>query len=201
MIKTRYMFMLVIGLSMLSGSISSMLFSYYTNMNLKTVEVAPQTIEQQLNIKPNSNNVPCVNCVYITHSNTINAQASPILTGTLYTNKEIKDYKLSLISGRSYTQNLDRNISGNKSPLPKGNYIIKKETKGLSPETGGVFLPITPTFNTERSHIGFHVDPSWGLNNNENGTEGCLAFKTIQEYNEFVKMVKDYNITNVVVDF
>jgi hypothetical protein len=199
--KHKNFYLLLLMTSLLSGITAFVLMSFYINTNLQGVVASPtQKIQKEITSKV-SNKLPCTNCVYITKSNNINNQGSPLLIATIFTNKQIKQQSFSLISGRSYTQKLDRNIAGNKSPLPNGTYNIGKQTKGLKAETGGVFLPFTPNFITQRSDLGVHVDPSWGLANGENGTQGCLAFKTLKEFNQFVEVITFNNITTAVIDF
>ena len=131
---------------------------------------------------------PCDTCVYVADKGVSNKQNNPIYSVSVYVDGQfVKSY--DALSGRSYTQNLDRNIAGNASPSPNGTYTIMPETVGYHKETGGVFLPYEPTFTTQRSALGFHWDPSWGLNNGEDGTVGCIAFKTLSTYNEFVDLV------------
>jgi hypothetical protein len=151
--KHKNFYLLLIMFSLLSGITAFVLMSFYINTNLQNVVASPtQKIQKEITSKV-SNKLPCTNCVFITKSNNVNSQGSPILTATVYTNKQVKQQSFSLISGRSYTQKLDRNIAGNKSPLPNGIYTIGKQTKGLKSETGGVFLPFTPTFITQRSSL------------------------------------------------
>ena len=143
---------------------------------------------------------PCQTCVYVTQTASVNEKNNPILNVQVY--KEgllLSSYQN--ISGRSWTQNLDRNISGNSSPSPKGEYVIQAETTGYHVETGGVFLPYEPTFSTQRSALGFHIDPSWGKDNGEDGTRGCMAFKNMTDYKSFVTDVTSNNITKLVIDY
>lgn len=143
---------------------------------------------------------PCNTCVHVIKTASVNEQNNPILNVSIYKDgKEIKEYQA--LSGRAWTQNLDRNISGNHSPSPKGKYSIGVETVGTIPETGGVFLPYYPNFNTERSALGVHWDPSWGLDNGEDGTSGCIAFKTLEEFKQFAFIIKNDNIKELVIDY
>jgi len=142
---------------------------------------------------------PCIDCVYITKSLATSYKTNPILNVSVYKNSNLLN-TYQTVSGRWNTQNLDRNIANNSSPSPNGTYIIKDETIGYHPETGGVFLPYEPTFNTERSALGFHVDPSWGLEV-EDGTRGCNAFETMLHYNSFKKDIKTNNITTLIINY
>lgn len=180
--------------SFISTTLGFILMSFYINTHLYSIAQSPSINLNKLN------KAPCNTCVYITKSNKVNKQGSPILIASLYNKEEyIKEFEV--ISGREYTQTLDRNIAGNKSPSPNGTYIIGKLTKGYSVETGGVFLPYTPLFNTERSNLGFHPDISWGLNNGENGTEGCIGFKSLEEFNKFTTLLTYNNINQLIINF
>lgn len=142
---------------------------------------------------------PCVTCVYVTESGFANEQNNPILAVEVYVDEElVKRY--NALNGRAHTQDLDRNVAGIGAPSPNGTYTIMPETIGYHAETGGVFRPYEPTFQTQRSALGFHVDPSWGLDNGEDGTIGCTAFKTLEEYKEFNGLLDQHNITKLIID-
>ena len=142
--------------------------------------------------------VNCNNCVHITNSGELNSQDNVIYNVNVIIDH--KAYNFKSLSGRSWTQDLNRNIADQAAPSPNGKYIIGDLTKGISRETGGVFLPYEPTFDTERSFLGFHVDPSWGLDNEEDGTVGCHAYKTIEEFNEFFTLINDNNIETLIIE-
>lgn len=143
---------------------------------------------------------PPANRVEVSMSQERNSRGNPILDVDVYVNNMlISNFKA--LSGRTNTQNLDRNVANNASPSPTGSYIILPETQGFHPETGGVFLPYEPTFETQRSELGFHIDPSWGKDNGEDGTVGCLGFKTLEEYNNFVKLIEDNGIYNLDINY
>lgn len=150
-------------------------------------------------IPPDIHTVICNNCVYITNSEEVNPLNNPV-----YNVKVIVDYKVYdfySLSGRKDTQDLDRNISGIEAPSPNGTYTIGTLTEGYTYETGGVFLPYEPNFETERSNLGWHWDPSWGLDNGEDGTEGCHAFESEEIFNNFYSLIKDNNINNLIIEY
>lgn len=112
--------------------------------------------------------------------------------------------KLPALSGRSYRQNHDRNVSGNKSPLPRGMYRIDR--RGIEagpfsdPELGsGYWVPITPMFTTGRSDLGFHVDPSWGKRNGESGTSGCIGLPNRDATVRLVDWIRSFGVTQLEV--
>lgn len=191
--KNKYLFIILMT-SLLSATFGFLLMSFYINNNLNGVAVAPSV---NLNsVKP----ALCNTCVYINKTEQVNKQGSPILKATIYKNgKYQKEFKV--VSGREYTQTLNRNIAGNKSPLPNGEYIIGNQYRSYLYETGYVFLPFTPLFITERSELGAHVDPSWGINNGENGTSGCIGFQSLKEFNNFTHLITYNNIDKLIVNF
>lgn len=147
---------------------------------------------------------PCNNCVYITNSepaldNSYNSQGN-----YMYLTNVIIDRKATVfltLSGRANTQSLDRNVANEGAPSPNGEYTIGSLTNGLHSETGGVFIPYEPNFETERSALGFHIDPSWGLTNGEDGTIGCHAFFSEKQFTDFLTLIQDNNINKLIIDY
>lgn len=180
--------------SLISGVLGFALTAFYINTNLPGVMSAPSI---NLDVVKSA---PCNTCVYVTKTDKLNKQGSPVLKAVVYKDSKYQK-EFQLLSGRSYTQSLNRNIAGNKSPAPNGEYIIGTQYKSSLYETGYVFLPITPLFITERSELGFHIDPSWDLNNGENGTSGCLGFKSLKDFNNFNHLVKYNNINQLIINF
>lgn len=187
----------IMGVTIISGLVGFVATGFILSINTpveKAIEVKQETKEEKIF------NVPCENCVYIEKGIGSSYKTNPILNVSVYKESElINSYKT--VSGRWYTQSLNRNIGGNASPSPNGTYTIMDETIGMHPETGGVFLPYEPKFITGRSNLGFHVDVSWGLNNGEDGTVGCHAFKTLEEYNNFVETIKTNNIKTLIINY
>ena len=108
------------------------------------------------------------------------------------------------LTGRAYRQDVDRNIAGNKSPLPKGLYSILSRQAVSGPQVGelgdGYWVPIVPLFSTGRTSLGIHHDPSWGKTNGESGTSGCIGLKTPEETQKLVNLIQKYNITQLIVE-
>lgn len=128
----------------------------------------------------------------------------PIWDLQLVTKEGVVLDNLSAVTGRASRQNHDRNTAGNKSPLPPGVYRIDRlgiERGPFSdPELGsGYWVPITPMFNTNRSDLGFHVDPSWGKQNGESGTSGCIGLQNTDATVKLVTWIKHFNISQLVV--
>jgi hypothetical protein len=112
--------------------------------------------------------------------------------------------KLPALVGRSYRQTANRNTAGNKSPLPIGNYAIDRYGIAAAPfddpELGkGYWVPVTPLFNTNRSALGFHQDPSWGKNNGESGTSGCIGLESADATVKLVTWIKQFNVQRLNV--
>jgi hypothetical protein len=104
------------------------------------------------------------------------------------------------VSGRANKQT-PSNISGSQTPLPFGIYKFDSpgsvEFKGG--EFGGVWSPVTPIFNTGRSEIGVHYDPSALLNNSNSGTAGCFATPTTKEKDMMTNFIRTYKPTHLIV--
>lgn len=138
--------------------------------------------------------------VRIVESGRSNSVGNPIKNVQVIIDKKIVA-TFSALSGTSRTQNISRNIAGNAAPSPFGEYTIaSSQVPGIPRETGGVFLPYTPNFRTNRSALGYHIDPSWGKSNGRDGTAGCMAFRTLTEYNQFVDLVHSNNITRMIIE-
>lgn len=129
----------------------------------------------------------------------------PIWTLKLVSNNGQTLDQLPALTGRFNKQTANRNIAGNKSPLPVGSYAIDRN--GIDrgpfddPELGrGFWVPITPMFSTQRSALGFHQDPSWGKRNGESGTSGCIGLQSAEATAKLVDWIKHYNIRQLVVE-
>jgi hypothetical protein len=104
------------------------------------------------------------------------------------------------VSGRANNQT-PSHIANSQTPLPFGiytfNYPGTVEFKGG--EFGGVWSPVTPAFNTGRSEIGIHYDPSAKLENANTGTAGCFATPTIEERDTMTNFIRTYKPTHFIV--
>lgn len=128
----------------------------------------------------------------------------PIWTLQLVANGQVVD-TLPALTGRFNRQTANRHVAGNKSPLPKGAYSIDRigidRGPFYDPELGkGYWVPITPLFNTGRSALGFHQDPSWGKGNGESGTSGCVGLESPEATAKLVDWIKHYNVQTLVVE-
>jgi hypothetical protein len=113
--------------------------------------------------------------IYLIPTDRRNGLGNPIYSLELYDSTGLRVASVPAVSGRSYSQNRDRNVSGTKAPLPNGQYRLAHQTiPGTVPEVGGVFLPIKPMFATGRTDLGIHWDPSFNKPK-EDGTDGCIG--------------------------
>jgi L,D-transpeptidase catalytic domain len=120
--------------------------------------------------------------------------------------KEEKSYEI--VTGRSFTQQKNRNQSGTHSPLPNGKYRISSGlTQGMVVEVGRVsglsvsqpFLPISPMFGTGRSALGIHVDPSYNKDPKEDGTSGCIGLTNPADFKSLWSDINQYQIRDLQV--
>ena len=126
----------------------------------------------------------------VVKSNEVNKFGNPIFILSMYENGEHKG-DLRTVIGRTYSQNLDRNIPGNRSPLPNGQYTIDNRWYYSDiPEAGEQFWPIEPNFYTRRSAFGFHLDPSFEKNPKEDGTDGCIGLTNVQDRSTLFNFIK-----------
>jgi hypothetical protein len=117
----------------------------------------------------------------VVKSDEVNKFGNPIFILSMYANGEHKG-DLKTVIGRAYSQNRDRNIPGNKSPLPNGKYTVDNRWYYSDiPEAGEQFWPIEPTFYTRRSAFGFHLDPSFEKDPKEDGTDGCIGLMNVKD--------------------
>lgn len=100
-------------------------------------------------------------------------------------------FSYDAVSGRAHTQGRNRHVAGTEAPLPNGKYRLAKNTQaGTHPEVGGIFLPIYPTFQTGRSHLGIHYDPSYEKDSKEDGTAGCIGLTSREERDAVLRSVR-----------
>ena len=137
-------------------------------------------------------------------SETVKQTGDPIWKVALVDSNGKEIETLKALSGRASKQTANRNQGGNKSPLPGGVYAI--DTYGIErgpfsdPELGyGYWVPISPLFNTGRSALGFHQDPSWGKINGESGTSGCIGLESAEATVKLVNWIRQYRVSKVIV--
>lgn len=104
--------------------------------------------------------------------------------------------------GRGDKQQANRDIRGNESPLPKGRYRVSEIapiTPGLNPELGkAAWIGLEPLFNTSRSSLGIHHDPSAGKGK-ESGTSGCVGLVQHKDVLELTGLIRQFHIQQLQV--
>jgi hypothetical protein len=145
---------------------------------------------------------PCNTCLLFIKDNLdrTNHLGNPIYKLEAYVDGK-KYYSLDAVTGRSYTQNADRNLNGSEAPLPDGNYQIDRQiVAGLITEVGGNFVAIYPKFKTGRTDLGIHYDPSFDLDNGEDGTSGCIGLTTSKDRDKIENFILQYQPQQLIVD-
>lgn len=104
------------------------------------------------------------------------------------------------VSGRANKQT-PSDVAGSQTPLPFGIYKFDApgavEFKGG--EFGGVWSSVTPIFQTGRSEIGVHYDPSALSNNANSGTAGCFATPTPGEKDTMSNFIRTHKPSHLIV--
>jgi hypothetical protein len=126
-----------------------------------------------------------------------NDNGNPIHTLEAYVNGE-RYQTFKAVSGIASSQNFDRNRSNAHAPLPDGLYSVSNQiVPGAVPEVGKTFIGIFPQFETGRSDLGIHLDPSFNKRNGSDGTSGCIGLTTPEDrdaINEFVSKYHPHNL-------
>ena len=129
-----------------------------------------------------------------------NNQGNPLYRLNLYVKGQLTQQYLT-VTGRSFTQNRNRNQSGTEAPLPDGRYTVSFRTVPATHiEVGGRFLPIEPTFRTGRTYLGIHYDPSYNKSNGEDGTAGCIALTNKADFDRVLDYISSYRPQYLTVD-
>jgi len=129
-------------------------------------------------------------------TNTVSKLNNPILSLSLYKDKQFLGL-FSAVSGNAFK----RDSKKLNNVLPNGEYTIASNTiRGTSTELGGLFLPITPKFKTNRSALGIHLDPSFNKANGKDGTYGSIGLTTAADRDQVQKLILENRITTLIVD-
>jgi lipoprotein-anchoring transpeptidase ErfK/SrfK len=153
--------------------------------------------------KPAQTKSPSV--IRITRSNQlVEPTKDPIWSVQLVVDNKVVQ-QIDALIGHASRQLVNRDVPGTKAPLPVGVYRIDRS--GIErgpfpdPELGsGYWIPISPLFQTGRSALGIHQDPSWGKRNGESGTSGCIGLRNPQATAEVVQWIQKYNINRIIVE-
>ena len=121
-----------------------------------------------------------------------NALGNPLYKLNLYSNGQLIN-TFNTVSGRAHTQHRNRHRAGTEAPLPDGSYrVARVAIPGTLVEAGDRFLPIQPRFQTGRSALGIHYDPSYEKNNGEDGTSGCIGLTSRRELSQVLQYVRTH---------
>ncbi len=107
------------------------------------------------------------------------------------------------VTGRAHTQNRDRHRAGTEAPLPTGLYRVGPIHRGPFGEYElgrDYFIDLFPTFQTGRSELGIHFDPSFNKDPKEDGTAGCIGLASNEDLRELVSLVRQYNVRTLEVN-
>ena len=131
--------------------------------------------------------------------NRTNALGNPIHILEVYRNGVIYQ-KFDATSGTASSQNRDRSIPDLSAPLQDGLYKVSGQiVPGAIPEVGKTFIAVFPRFETARTDLGIHIDPSFNKRNGLDGTAGCIALTNSIDRNLVNKFVLRYQPRNLFV--
>jgi hypothetical protein len=106
----------------------------------------------------------------------------------------------NVVSGTANTQAADRHIGNNSAPLPDGIYEVSSQViPGMTPEVGATFIGIFPRFETKRTGLGIHLDPSFNKRNGYDGTSGCIGITTLLDRDAIDNFVTKYQPRSLFV--
>jgi hypothetical protein len=173
-----------------------------TNINTSTPSANPN-IRSNSKRKIATNSLPPLAGNYLRlvrdPSKGTNAIGNPIYTLEAYVNgRRYQSFKA--VSGTATTQDRDRDTANNFSPLPDGNYKVSTSiVASNTPEVGKTFIAIYPQFETGRTDLGIHQDPSFNKRNGSDGTAGCIGLTTAADRDAVNSFVSKYHPRNLIV--
>jgi murein DD-endopeptidase MepM/ murein hydrolase activator NlpD/muramidase (phage lysozyme) len=86
-------------------------------------------------------------------------------------------------------------VAGSNAPLEYGSYTIGQAEAAYDvPGMRSDFVPITPTFKTQRSLLGIHFD---GDRSTKPGSAGCIVFKNKAEFDAFKNAIAGSSISRL----
>lgn len=132
-------------------------------------------------------------------SNRTNDLGNPIHILEVYRNGIIYQ-RFKAISGTANSQNRDRSLPDISAPLQDGLYSVSGQiVPGTIPEVGKTFIAVFPRFETARTDLGIHVDPSFNKRNGFDGTAGCIAMTNSADRDAINEFVLKYQPRNLFV--
>jgi hypothetical protein len=128
-----------------------------------------------------------------------NELGNPIYTLEAYVNGR-KYQSFKAVSGTATTQDRDRDRANTFAPLPDGLYKVNSGILPSNiPEVGKTFIAIYPQFETGRTDLGIHQDPSFNKRNGSDGTAGCIGLTTAADRDAVNNFVTKYQPRNLIV--
>ncbi len=128
-----------------------------------------------------------------------NDVGNPLYTLEAYVRGE-KYQTFTAVSGTARSQSFNRNRGENSAPLPDGSYRVSNQiVPGTISEVGKTFISIYPTFQTNRTDLGIHLDRSFNQTNGFDGTAGCIGIATVAERDAINEFVTRYHPRNLFV--
>lgn len=108
--------------------------------------------------------------------------------------------RIRCVSGRVGLQD-PNDVPGSQTPIPFGVYTfdVPGRVEYAPGEFGGVWSPVTPSFETNRGGFGLHYDPSTFENSSQSGTAGCLATPTPAEREVMTNFIVGYKPLYLIV--
>lgn len=145
---------------------------------------------------------PCDTCLLFVNERAgrFNNISNPLYTLKAYKNGRLI-YTFDAVAGRWNTQTRNRHRSGTEAPLPDGNYqVAGRSVPGTIAEVGGKFLPVYPLFQTGRTALGIHYDPSYNQLNGEDGTSGCIGLTNRADFEQILRFIEFNRPKTLIVD-
>lgn len=131
--------------------------------------------------------------------NRTNDLGNPIHILEIYHNGKIYQ-RFDATSGTASSQNRDRSVPDIAAPLQDGSYTVSGQVvPGAIPEVGKTFIAVFPRFETARTDLGIHIDPSFNKRNGFDGTAGCIAMTNSADRDAINEFVVKYQPRNLFV--
>jgi hypothetical protein len=171
--------------------------------NIKTATSVNPSTKSSSNRKIATNSLPPLAGNYLRlvrdPSKGSNSLGNPIYTLEAYINgRKYKSFKA--VSGTATTQDRDRDSANTFAPLPDGLYKVNGGILPSNiPEVGKTFISIYPQFETDRTDLGIHQDPSYNKRNGHDGTAGCIGLTSAADRDAVNNFVTKYQPRNLIV--
>lgn len=136
------------------------------------------------------NQIPKAPHLVLERTEELNRYGNPVLNVLMYENGSLVG-TVKAVSGRGWSQLRNRNVAGTKAPLPDGKYRVNPTIfhVNTNPELGSQFVEVLPLFQTNRTELGFHLDPSFNRDPKEDGTNGCIGLVNSQQRDTLFRFI------------